>query len=56
MHEVTLAGRRAQHLLLVLKVEPGDTVRLGVVGGKLGSGRVVAIEGEMVRLGGRTGA
>lgn len=49
-HEVLLAGRRAEHLLQVLKVEPGDSVRVGLVGGKLGSGRVVAIEGETVRL------
>lgn len=49
-HEATLAGRRAEHLVQVLKVEPGDTVRVGVVGGKLGSGRVVAIEGKTVRL------
>lgn len=49
-HEATLAGRRAEHLVQVLKVEPGDTVRVGVVGDKLGSGRVVAIDGETVRL------
>jgi len=45
-----IAGRRAEHLLRVLKVEEGDTVRLGVIGGKLGSGRVTAIEGDGVRL------
>ena len=49
-HEATLAGRRAEHLVQVLKVEPGDTVRVGVVGGKLGSGRVMAIEGGEVRM------
>lgn len=48
--EVTLAGRRAAHLLQVLQVEEGRTVRLGVIGGPLGIGRVVAIEGETVRL------
>jgi 16S rRNA (uracil1498-N3)-methyltransferase len=47
---VTLTGRRAEHLLRVLKVAPGDTIRVGVVNGKIGSGRVLAIEGETVRL------
>lgn len=48
--EVTLSGRRAEHLLRVLKVAPGDAVRVGVVGGRLGSGRVLAVEPERVRL------
>lgn len=47
---VTLTGRRAEHLLRVLKVAPGDVIRVGVVNGKIGSGRVLAIEGEAVRL------
>lgn len=47
---VTLTGRRAQHLLQVLKVEPGATVRLGVVGGLLGTGRVVDAREDRVRL------
>jgi len=48
--EAILAGRRAEHLLRVLKVAVRDTVRVGVIGGKMGSGRVVAIAGETVRL------
>ena len=48
--EARIAGRRAEHLLRVLKVRTGDTVRLGVIDGLLGSGRVTAIEGETVRL------
>lgn len=47
---VTLTGRRAEHLLKVLRVAPGDTVRVGEVNGNIGSGRVLAIEGETVRL------
>ena len=50
-HEVMLTGRRAEHLLKILRVAPGDTVRVGVVNGKLGSGRVLAVEGDSVRLG-----
>ena len=37
-NETVLTGRRAEHLLRVLGVVPGDTVRVGVVGGRLGSG------------------
>jgi 16S rRNA (uracil1498-N3)-methyltransferase len=48
--ETLLTGRRAEHLLKVLRVAPGDSVRVGVVRGKLGSGRVLAIEGVTVRL------
>jgi len=45
-----LAGRRAEHLLRVLKVAVGDAVRVGVIGGQMGRGRVTAIEEETVRL------
>ena len=48
--EAILSGRRAEHLLRVLKVAPGDVIRVGVINGKLGSGRVLAIEGAAVRL------
>lgn len=48
--EALLTGRRVEHLLKVLRVALGDFVRVGVVQGKLGSGRVLAIEGETVRL------
>lgn len=47
---VTLTGRRAEHLRKVLKVAPGDTVRLGVVQGLVGTGRVLAVEGDAVHL------
>jgi 16S rRNA (uracil1498-N3)-methyltransferase len=49
-NEIILADRRAEHLLKVLRVVPGDVVRVGVVNGKLGRGRVLAIDGETVRL------
>lgn len=48
--EVSLTGRRSEHLRKVLKVVPGDTVRVGVVQGQVGMGRVLAIDGELVRL------
>lgn len=46
----TLAGRRAAHLREVLKVVPGSRVRLGVVGGGLGHGEVLAVQGEEISL------
>jgi RsmE family RNA methyltransferase len=48
--EASLAGRRAEHLLRVLKAAPGDVLRVGVINGKLGTGRVVAVTGETVQL------
>lgn len=42
---VTLRGRRAEHLLRVLKVEPGDRVRAGLVGGGRGPAIVERVEG-----------
>ena len=47
---LTLSGRRAKHLLKVLRVEPGDTVRVGMVNGPVGSGVVVALEAKEVVL------
>lgn len=46
----TLSGRRAAHLLEVLKVVPGGRVRLGVLGGGLGQGEVLAVHGGQVTL------
>ncbi len=48
--EVTLTGRRAEHLIKVLKVVQGDGIRLGVVQGKVGMGRVLAVHEQTVRL------
>lgn len=43
---VRLTGRRARHLVEVLRVEPGRIVRAGVVGGGLGTAEVLAVEPE----------
>lgn len=48
--EITLSGRRAAHLLGVLKVEPGGRVRVGVVDGPKGFGEVLETDAETVRL------
>ncbi len=45
-----LAGRRAEHLCRVLGVEAGRELRLGVVGGGVGRGRVLAVAGGEVEL------
>ncbi len=40
---VQLSGRRAEHLSKILRCQCGDMVRIGIVGGNLGFGEVVAI-------------
>jgi 16S rRNA (uracil1498-N3)-methyltransferase len=47
-HSVTLSGARAAHLIDVLRVVPGQTVRVGLVDGPLGMGTVeVARDGHV---------
>jgi RsmE family RNA methyltransferase len=44
-----LEGRRAVHVLDVLRAAPGDRIRVGVVGGRMGEAEVTAVEaGEIV--------
>lgn len=43
-NNVSVGGRRAEHLVRVLRVQPGDSVRLGVVDGRLGTGTVVDLQ------------
>ena len=43
---VLLSGRRAEHLLRVLKVETGRSLRLGVIDGGTGRGEVTALPGD----------
>lgn len=38
-----LTDRRAKHLIKVLQVQPGDMVRVGIIDGPKGRGRVVAL-------------
>jgi len=47
---VRLAGGRASHLLHVLRVAPGQPVRVGVLDGPFGAGTVTSIAGETVEL------
>jgi len=48
--EVTLSDDRARHLLRILKVKPGSSVRVGVLDGPQGRAEVVRIEGRTVTL------
>lgn len=47
---VRLSGRRARHLAAVLKAAPGDILRVGRVGGKLGKGTVQDLSGQSAQL------
>jgi RsmE family RNA methyltransferase len=40
---VLLTDRRAGHLVKVLQVKPGDSVRVGIIDGPMGSGAVLAV-------------
>jgi len=47
---VKLAGRRAAHVIEVLRPAPGDTLQVGVLGGRAGTGEVVALDAGTVTL------
>ncbi|PIE57601.1 MAG: 16S rRNA (uracil(1498)-N(3))-methyltransferase [Desulfobulbus propionicus] len=47
---LTVSDRRAEHLIAVLGVKPGDRVRVGQVNGLVGHGTVVAVTKHTVRL------
>ena len=48
--EIQLADHRAEHLRKVLRVKPGDRVRVGVVDGLQGTAEVLALEERTVTL------
>jgi RsmE family RNA methyltransferase len=48
--DVTLTGARAAHLADVLKVTPGQTVRVGLLDGPLGAAVVTATDGRRVAM------
>ena len=49
--QTRLADARAAHLVTVLRVTPGQTVRVGLLEGPFGIGTVTAAYGEAARLG-----
>ncbi|MFU8779512.1 MAG: 16S rRNA (uracil(1498)-N(3))-methyltransferase [Kiritimatiellia bacterium] len=48
--EVRLSGRRAAHLLHVLRVQSGDSIRVGMLGGGRGRADVLGTDGETVAV------
>jgi len=49
-HQVTLTGRRLKHLLEVQKTSTGDTVKVGLINGKMGTAEVIDLTPETVTL------
>ncbi|MBN1130765.1 MAG: 16S rRNA (uracil(1498)-N(3))-methyltransferase [Chitinispirillaceae bacterium] len=47
---VRLSGRRRDHLLSVCRVKPGDDLRVGLVNGRMGTGRVLQTTGDAILL------
>lgn len=47
---VTISGRRVDHLNSVLKSKAGDTLRVGLIGGKMGDASIQAIDEKEARL------
>lgn len=47
---VTLTGRRLQHVLTVHRADINDILRVGKIGGQLGSGRVIELTVDRLQL------
>lgn len=47
---VRLAGRRARHVISVHRASKGDTLRVGLLGGRIGSGRIVSLDPETIEI------
>ncbi|NOX24701.1 MAG: 16S rRNA (uracil(1498)-N(3))-methyltransferase, partial [Deltaproteobacteria bacterium] len=47
---IILADRRSHHIRRVLRAGINDTVKVGVVNGKMGVGLITAINGEQIIL------
>ncbi len=45
-----LSGRRAEHIRSILRLVPGDTLRVGMVNGKIGQGGIVAMSKDNLEL------
>ncbi len=49
-HHVTLTGRRAEHIRKILRGTIGDSVRVGMLGGLLGTGCILEMAGNSIVL------
>lgn len=45
-----LRGRRAEHIKKILRLEVGDTLRVGMVNGKMGRGVIIAVDNSLVEV------
>ena len=48
---VAFSGRRLDHIRMVLRAKVGDEIRVGVIGGAIGTGAVLSIGHDAVELG-----
>lgn len=49
-HHVTLTGRRAEHIRKILRGTIGDSLRVGMLGGLLGTGCIQEMDGKSIML------
>ena len=49
-HRVRLLGERATHIREIHRANPGDTLRVGLVGGPMGEGVILALDDKSVEL------
>ena len=49
-NRIRVTGRRRRHAEEILRASPGDTLRVGVVGGRLGTARIVGLDEETLDL------
>ncbi len=49
-HLVRLSGRRALHIVQILRSQPGDTVKVGLLNGNLGRATIAKQEGNEIHL------
>jgi len=48
--KILLKGRRAEHVVDVLKPEKGQSLRIGIINGKTGRGKVVSVGNDIVKI------
>jgi RsmE family RNA methyltransferase len=47
---IRIVGRRRKHAEEILRASPGDHLRVGLVGGRLGTARILGLDGESLEL------
>ncbi len=49
-HRLWLTGKRADHIRTILRLSPGDTLRLGMVNGRIGHGQILSMDSTGVEI------